>query len=121
MTSSLTPEQRRLRGQLGAYASWAQTTDPVARTAPARRAFDERFEREVDPDGVLPVEARQRRAEAARRAYFAQLAWKSSRARSKAARARHQAQQLETEAAAAEAELMQADGAAAANHREVPS
>ena len=40
-----------------------------------------RFEREVDPDGTLAPEERARRAEAARKAYFAQFAHKSAKAR----------------------------------------
>jgi len=36
-----------------AHVSWANTVGSTARTAPARRAFDLRFEREVDPDGKL--------------------------------------------------------------------
>jgi hypothetical protein len=47
----------------------------------ARDKFDERFERQVDPDGTLPPAERQRRADAARRAYFTGLAYKSSKAR----------------------------------------
>ncbi len=50
-------------------------------TAPARRAFNDRFEKEVDPDGNLPPAERQRRAEAARKAYFTRLALKSAQAR----------------------------------------
>jgi hypothetical protein len=42
-----------------------------------------RFEREVDPDGLLPIEERQRRAQNALTAYMARLALKSSQARSK--------------------------------------
>ena len=41
------------RGRLGAHVSWANTADKPARTSAARRAFMARFEREVDPDGVL--------------------------------------------------------------------
>lgn len=48
-------------------------------TANARAAFNDRFVREVDPDGVLPEAERQRRAECARKAYFAGLAPKSAR------------------------------------------
>jgi len=44
----------------------------------------DRFEREVDPDGVLPPEERRRRAEHARKAYFLRLALASSKARRKA-------------------------------------
>ena len=50
-------------------------------TAPARRAFNDRFENEVDPDGTLPPAERQRRAEAAKKAYFTRLALKSAQAR----------------------------------------
>jgi hypothetical protein len=39
-------------------------------SAPARRAFLDRFEREIDPDGVLKPEERARRAEHARKVYF---------------------------------------------------
>jgi hypothetical protein len=40
-----------------------------------------RFERQVDPDGTLPEAERLRRAEAARKAYFTGLAFKSAKAR----------------------------------------
>lgn len=73
--------ERRLRAQIAAYTSWANTADPTKRTEPARRAALARFERQVDPDGVLPVEERQRRAAAAKSAYFASLALASAKAR----------------------------------------
>jgi hypothetical protein len=76
----LTPEQRVLRARMAAYRLHA-THDPRETTRKAREAFAERFEREVDPDGVLPPAERARRAEAARRAYFTGLALRSSRAR----------------------------------------
>ena len=78
---SLTPAQRAVRARQGAYALHAQVTDPTAHTAPARAAFLDRFEREVDPDGVLVPEERSRRAAHARKAYFTGLALKSSQAR----------------------------------------
>jgi hypothetical protein len=61
--------------------SWARTTDPSARTEPARRALLDRFEREVDPDGVLSPAERARRAGHARKAYFTRLALRSAQAR----------------------------------------
>jgi len=77
--------ERALRAKIGAHASWANTPDPAARTAPARKAALDRFERQVDPDGLLiPVE-RARRAEHARKVYFAGLALKSAQARRKKA------------------------------------
>jgi hypothetical protein len=84
----LTPEQRVLRASMAADRSWANTSDPVKRTAPARRAAAEswqrRFENEVDPDRVLPEAERTRRAAYARRAYMKNLALRSARSRAKA-------------------------------------
>lgn len=76
----LTPEQRVLRARLAAQVRWSRS-DPVAGTAAARAAFDERFEREVDPDGSLAPAERARRAKSARRAYYTRLALASARAR----------------------------------------
>jgi hypothetical protein len=70
-----------MRARLAAHSLHARVADPVAHTAPARRAFMDRFEREVDPDGELPIEERQRRAEHARKAYFLRLALASAKAR----------------------------------------
>ncbi len=50
-------------------------------------AFEDRFARQVDPDRALPDAERRRRAECARKAYFAELAAKSAKAR-RARRAR---------------------------------
>ena len=46
---------------------------------PGRKAFLDRFEKQVDPDGELLPAERARRAEHARKAYFARLAFKSAR------------------------------------------
>ena len=62
---------RSLIGRLAAHESWAKTADPSARTAPARHALLDHFERHVDPDGLLPPAERARRAGHARKAYFA--------------------------------------------------
>lgn len=82
----MTEEQRKHRARLGAHTSWANTTDPAARTAAGRKAALERFEKEVDPDGVLPPEERARRAEHAKKAFYAriQLASANKRAARKA-------------------------------------
>jgi hypothetical protein len=82
---ALTPEQRSLRARLAAHQRWANTGDRSAATAPAREAAASRFERQVDPDGVLSPVERAARAESAKRAYFTRLALQSSRARAKAA------------------------------------
>ena len=78
-SSHLTPEQRRLRGRIGGFRVHALHGDTGAR---ARAEFLARFEREVDPLGLLMPEEREKRAGAARRAYFARLAFLSAKARS---------------------------------------
>lgn len=65
-------------GRIGAHRMHAAGK---TNTGPARRAFDARFEREVDPEGKLPVAERARRAAHARSAYFAELSMKSAAAR----------------------------------------
>jgi hypothetical protein len=68
---------------MAAHALHAKVTDPAAHTAPARKVFLSRFEREVDPEGVLEPQERARRAEHAKKAYFSGLAAASSKARAK--------------------------------------
>lgn len=79
----MTPEERRLRAKLGAHISWANTADPAERTAKARRAFEARFEKEADPDGVLPPEERARRAKHLRDAFYTRIQLKSAETRRK--------------------------------------
>jgi hypothetical protein len=74
---------RELRGRLGGLALHSRH-DSKEHLAPARRGFLARFELEVDPDGVLPIEERLKRAERARKAYMLRLAVKSADARRKA-------------------------------------
>ena len=74
MPSSISDSERQLLGRIGGYKSWANTEDRTARTAPGRAAFLARFDEYPDP-------------EAARKAYFLDLAKKSRDAR----RARKQA------------------------------
>jgi hypothetical protein len=81
MPARLSPEQRSIRARLAAHTLHAKVTDPAAHTAPARQAFLDRFEREVDPDGTLSPADRARRAEHARKAYFTRLALASAKAR----------------------------------------
>lgn len=53
-----------------------------------RAGFEAKFLREVDPDNVLPEPERRRRAEAARRAFYARMALASAKARRERAAAR---------------------------------
>ena len=77
---TLSPAERTLRARLAAHSLHAQVNSRD-HTAPARRAFMDRFEDEVDPNRVLPNAERQRRAEHAKKAYFTRLALKSVQAR----------------------------------------
>jgi len=90
-----------LRGRIGAYSLHSRR-DPRETTAPARAAFLSRFEREVDPDGVLPEAERLRRAESARKAHFARLALKSARARASKRMSKHSSVAVDQTAAARE-------------------
>jgi hypothetical protein len=69
-----------MRARLAAHAMHARH-DSREVTTNARQAFVERFEREVDPDGVLSLGERQRRAEHAMRAHMTRLALRSARSR----------------------------------------
>ena len=77
----LTPSERVLRARIGGHSKWAKTGDRTAATATARQAFLNRFEKQVDPEGVLDPAERARRAESARKAHFTRLALRSSQAR----------------------------------------
>jgi len=77
-----TPQEAALRGRLGALVLHSKY-DRRETTAKARTAFLARFEREVDPEGILSEDERRRRAEYARRAHFARLALASARARAR--------------------------------------
>jgi len=78
--SSLTPSQRTLRARAAAHAMHAQGK---TNTTAARKQFLNRFEKEIDPDGVLSPAERAKRADHARKAYMTKLAYKSARARAK--------------------------------------
>jgi hypothetical protein len=78
-------------GRLGASARWSREDprDPDGPLPRARAAFDARFVRQVDPDGLLDPAERARRIGHARRAYFIRLGLLSAaarRARTEAAR-----------------------------------
>src|SRR6266540_7302608 len=69
----LSPTERVLRARAAAHAKHAQH-DPRAAMDKARAVFLATFERQVDPEGLLPPVERQRRAEQLRSAHFARLA-----------------------------------------------
>lgn len=81
MAAPLSPAQRRLQASMAAHTRWAKVIDPKTATQPARDGLIARFEREVDPDGVLSVEDRRARALKLRQAHMQKLALRSSQAR----------------------------------------
>ena len=83
-----THAERVLTGRLGAYVLHSRY-DSRELIRPAREAFWSKFERDVDPDGVLDPAERARRAEMARKAHFTRLALKSAQARRRKAQRPH--------------------------------
>jgi hypothetical protein len=75
---TLTPAQIRMQKRKAAWTRWANTADRRAGTAAATAAMLRKFEDQVDPDRLLDPKEREKRAAIARKAYFADLALKSS-------------------------------------------
>lgn len=78
-STNLTPEQRTMRARLAAHARWAKE-DPRPAVERGQAGLLAKFEREVDPDGVLPPSERARRAKSALRAHMVRLAFLKSKA-----------------------------------------
>ena len=72
VTLEFDPDEMSRRGRIGAHVTHSRH-DPRELTAPAREAFLSKFEREVDPDGLLSPEERRRRAEHARKAHMVRI------------------------------------------------
>lgn len=75
----MSPAERTLIARQAAHASWAQTEDRTARSAPGRIAADARFEKQVDPEGRLSPAERAKRAASARAAFYADYSGAASR------------------------------------------
>lgn len=86
MKAGSDPSIRAMVARIAAHERWSRVEDRHAALAPARKAFADRFEREVDPEGKLDPRERAIRAEHARKAYFTRLALKSAQARRKKAK-----------------------------------
>lgn len=95
----MTSSERSLIGQIGAHKSWAKTANRSARTAPARDGLAQRF---LEQAGGDPL-----RAESLRKAFYAEMTYKSVQARRKAREAL-------AEARGAEAALERLNGGDAA-------
>jgi hypothetical protein len=75
------PATRSLVARIAANTRVAHTTDRKAMTAPARRAWNARWEKEVDPTGSLDPNERAIRAKAALKAHMQGLSLRSSQTR----------------------------------------
>lgn len=73
-----TPHLRQLRARRAAYLLHA---GGGTSTGAARQAFRDRFERQVDPSGILDPAERARRADFARKAFYTELAIRSVESR----------------------------------------
>ena len=80
MSSTRNPDHHQIAGRIGGLVAHSRH-DSRELTAAGRKAFLDRFEREVDPEGTLPESERKRRAELAKRAHMTRLAYASARAR----------------------------------------
>lgn len=82
------PASRKERSMLASIAAnerWAQTADRSEATKPARDGLTAKFEKMVDPEGMLPPEERARRVASARKAHMTRLALRSAQSRRTAA------------------------------------
>ncbi|MFG2759487.1 hypothetical protein [Streptomyces wuyuanensis] len=78
----MNPTERSLRARLAVHTSWANTLDPAARTAPARKAAATRFEkqaRELHPEATDEQIARV--AEHLKKAHYTRMGLASGKAR----------------------------------------
>lgn len=72
----------RLQRKAAVEMSWANTADRAARMAPAWEARRRgRYLKLVDPDGVLPEAEREAKADALRKAEYADMARKGVKSR----------------------------------------
>jgi hypothetical protein len=72
---------RSLIARVAAHTRWAMEPDRTEATRAARQGLDAKWAREVDPNGVLPVEELERRVDSLRRAHMTRMALASARAR----------------------------------------
>lgn len=80
--ASLNPTVRVMHARIAAHEKWAATPDRSAATAPARKAFADRFVRQaaerfpdLTPAQLVPI------AENLRRAHYTRMALRSAEAR----------------------------------------
>jgi hypothetical protein len=79
--ASTDPNERALIARIAAAERWARTGDRSAATVKARAALRARFEHKADPDGVLPLDERARRADALQQAHMLRMSLAARKAR----------------------------------------
>ena len=77
----MNPSEKSLHGRMAANTRWAKATDRTTTAKSGMAGLMARFEREVDPEGVLAPELRRERAVQLRRAHMQKLALRSAIAR----------------------------------------
>lgn len=80
MTLKAGESRTRNIARMGGYALQSQH-DTGPSLIKARQALRSKFEREVDPEGLLDPVERDRRASAARKLFYQRMAYKSARVR----------------------------------------
>ena len=83
----LTPEERQMRARIAAHTRWAQDPDRTAATSKGRAGLRAKFEREADPDGILPPDELERRVNHLMKAHMLRMSFKAKQARRKRAEA----------------------------------
>jgi hypothetical protein len=86
MSRKLSPRDAAMRGRIGGLTT-SSRYDGAAITTPARAAFEQRWYADIPED--LPPAERERRARAARKAFYTKLARRSAQTRAQRAAARH--------------------------------
>ena len=79
MSYSLIENRRRKVAQVAALRRWARTgiDERRANMAPAQAALAAKWEREVDPEGLLDPDERRRRADALKQAHYIEMSLRS--------------------------------------------
>jgi hypothetical protein len=80
----MTPAQRALRARIASHHSWAATTSRRARAKSGGDAIRERIAAQVDPNGVMSPQDREKAVASAVKAHYARLGALSGQARRKA-------------------------------------
>lgn len=79
--TGFTAAERKLRSEVAARTKWSDPAQREAHRTKARMSLLQRFEKQVDPDGVLPADYRAQLAYNAMRAHMQSMSLKAVRQR----------------------------------------